>query len=323
MLLIGTVLPVSGTSLIDNTTTCNVSGNTLYVGGSGEGNYSSIQDAIDDSADGDTVYVYDDSSPYYESLAINKEITLLGEDREKTIIDGLKEFNTIVNISADSVTISGFTIQNCNDTEYGGRGIDIKEGDYISINNNILSTSDKPYGNSDGIWDHYRPLGNKYINITNNLFINNDWAIYFIHSPFATIQNNIFYNNSAGIKCSGSTKIQNNLIDGCKYIGISVDGESNIISKNTISNQKTTGLRVVAGIMLSGSNNQVINNNLINNERNAICFDTLPWENKCVGNYWDNWIGFKYSQLDFLPYWGRYLFWFIIDWHPASEPYDI
>ena len=33
-------------------------GKTLYVGGSGEGNYTKIQDAINDSSDGDTVFVY-------------------------------------------------------------------------------------------------------------------------------------------------------------------------------------------------------------------------------------------------------------------------
>jgi hypothetical protein len=44
----------------------------LYVGGTGEGNYSRIQDAIDDAVDGDTVFVYDDSSPYYEHIRINK-----------------------------------------------------------------------------------------------------------------------------------------------------------------------------------------------------------------------------------------------------------
>jgi len=30
--------------------------NILYVGGSGEGNYSSIQDAIDNASDGDTIF---------------------------------------------------------------------------------------------------------------------------------------------------------------------------------------------------------------------------------------------------------------------------
>jgi len=54
-------------------------GDWLYVGGSGLGNYSKIQDAIDNASDEDTVFVYDDSSPYYENLEIDKSIKLLGE----------------------------------------------------------------------------------------------------------------------------------------------------------------------------------------------------------------------------------------------------
>jgi len=34
-------------------------GKTLYVGGTGEDNYTTIQDAIDDASEGDTVFVYD------------------------------------------------------------------------------------------------------------------------------------------------------------------------------------------------------------------------------------------------------------------------
>ena len=34
-------------------------GNILFVGGSGAGNYTNIQDAINDSVDGDTIFVYD------------------------------------------------------------------------------------------------------------------------------------------------------------------------------------------------------------------------------------------------------------------------
>ena len=61
-------------------------GNTLYVGGSGPNNYTSIQDAIDNASDGDTIYVY--SGIYYENVVINKRINLIGEDRNGTIIDG-------------------------------------------------------------------------------------------------------------------------------------------------------------------------------------------------------------------------------------------
>ncbi|MCK4364634.1 MAG: hypothetical protein KAW45_01145 [Thermoplasmatales archaeon] len=43
MFLIGTFLPISGTVIIDKTTSSNISGNTLYVGGDGPRNYSKIK----------------------------------------------------------------------------------------------------------------------------------------------------------------------------------------------------------------------------------------------------------------------------------------
>ena len=64
ILLITTVFPVSGNELMGEMSISNSFGNTLYVGGSGPKNYSTIQEAINDASDGDTVFVYDDSSPY-------------------------------------------------------------------------------------------------------------------------------------------------------------------------------------------------------------------------------------------------------------------
>ena len=80
MLLIATVLPVSGNALMERTSISTSFGNTLYVGGSGSGNYTSIQEAIDETEDGDTVFVYDDSSPYYEIIFVgdDKSIKLMG-----------------------------------------------------------------------------------------------------------------------------------------------------------------------------------------------------------------------------------------------------
>jgi hypothetical protein len=63
-------------------------GKILYVGGSGPNNYTSIQDALNEANEGDTIFVYNDSSPYYENLIINKSIKLIGENRDTTIIDG-------------------------------------------------------------------------------------------------------------------------------------------------------------------------------------------------------------------------------------------
>ena len=59
-------------------------GVTRFVGGSGPGNYTSIQDAINDSSDGDIVFVY--TGTYYESLIVDKAIHLLRENKYSTVI---------------------------------------------------------------------------------------------------------------------------------------------------------------------------------------------------------------------------------------------
>ena len=87
MLLISTVvLPVSGTLTVDRTSKPLLYRGTLYVGGSGPGNYSTIQSAINDAVDDDTVFVYDDSSPYNENVVVDKSIELTGEDKNTTIM---------------------------------------------------------------------------------------------------------------------------------------------------------------------------------------------------------------------------------------------
>jgi len=107
------VIPSTGTTDVKQITMPTSSGNTLYVGGSGPNNYTKIQDAIDDASDGDTVFVYDDSSPYYEHVVIGytKSINLVGEDRNTTVIDGGGNGH-VVEICEPEVNISGFTIQN-------------------------------------------------------------------------------------------------------------------------------------------------------------------------------------------------------------------
>ena len=84
-------------------------GKTLYVGGLGPDNYTKIQDAIVNASDDDTVFVFDDSSPYYENIMIDKSINLIGENKNTTIIDGSRK-DDVVHINADSVKLSFFTI---------------------------------------------------------------------------------------------------------------------------------------------------------------------------------------------------------------------
>ncbi len=85
------------------------SADTFTVGSSGC-DYTKIQDAVDDVDEGDTIFVYNGS--YTENVWINnKDLTIEGEDREATIIDGGGSGDCIRVDSAD-VIISGFTIQN-------------------------------------------------------------------------------------------------------------------------------------------------------------------------------------------------------------------
>jgi parallel beta-helix repeat protein len=83
-------------------------GTWLYVGGSGPGNYTKIQDAINASVDGDTVFVY--SGFYPECLLIKESIRVFGEDRDTTVVGVNKSSADLVWILADNVTFKGFTI---------------------------------------------------------------------------------------------------------------------------------------------------------------------------------------------------------------------
>jgi pectin methylesterase-like acyl-CoA thioesterase len=93
LLSIGIIILFIGMSLSSSTgfdlekKSIPLDGKTLYVGGSGPGNYTKIQDAIDNASDGDTVFVY--SGKYEErDIIVNKSISLIGENKETTIVDG-------------------------------------------------------------------------------------------------------------------------------------------------------------------------------------------------------------------------------------------
>ena len=109
---------VSGINIqIEETTSSR--GNTLYVGGSGEGNYTRIQDAINNASDGDTVFVY--NGTYDEYLIINIRINLIGESTHNTIVTTNASL-AVITISTDHVKVQGFTISKKSPhsrTEYG------------------------------------------------------------------------------------------------------------------------------------------------------------------------------------------------------------
>ncbi|UCD12997.1 MAG: hypothetical protein JSW60_05370, partial [Thermoplasmatales archaeon] len=73
-------------SILPVTTGVRLTGNIFYVGDNGSGNYSSIQDAIDNASGGDTINVF--NGLYNENIILNKSINLVGENKDSTIING-------------------------------------------------------------------------------------------------------------------------------------------------------------------------------------------------------------------------------------------
>jgi parallel beta-helix repeat protein len=71
--------------------------------------YPTIQEAINAANPGDTVFVK--AETYYENVVINKSISLVGEDKRYTIIDG-KGIATAIHVEANNVYLTNFTIRN-------------------------------------------------------------------------------------------------------------------------------------------------------------------------------------------------------------------
>ena len=235
-------------------------GNTLFVGGSEPGNYTKIQDAIDDASDGDTVFVYDDSSPYYENIIIDKTINLIGENKDATIIDGGGA--TVVWILANNVSISRFTIQT------GQYGIRLISSGTLIFENTII------YNGLDGIY----MTNSSYNTISNNIIQYNHYGIYLHRSQLQ--RGSCLYNN-----------ITNNTISNNNYQGIqlSLYQKYNSVIGNTIVNNKGYGIKICC----ASYSNIVYHNTFKDNGYNAYDQNSNTWDNgyPSGGNYWDDYNG--------------------------------
>lgn len=224
----------------------------LYVGGTGPGNYSSIQAAIDEASYGDTVFVY--NGTYYGKILIDRTISLIGENKDITIIDGnLSEI--VVYIIADNVSISGFTITN---GSYPGIKIESK---YVTVQDNNIS----------GNWGY-----GILLNVTSRNNIINS--------------NNISKNEYYGIymDVSGDNNITNNIISDDHQYGVWLfHSDNNIICNNNISGYdgNTVPYYGNKGIYLKYSSNNIINNNnIMGNGYEGIYLERSSNNNTLDGN---------------------------------------
>jgi len=182
------------------------SARTIIVDDDGEGDHTSIQDAVNASEDGDTIQVR--SGSYLGNLVLNRSVQLQGSSQISTIIYG-DGAGDVVTVTADGAVVSGFLITVAGDVISGtGTGL-VVEGDDTIIAN--TTCSNKSYG----IWvrraDNASLTGNtcslnvkdgilveasQNISMTNNVCYLNDVAgISLRHSEGAIITNNTLDTN--------------------------------------------------------------------------------------------------------------------------------
>ncbi|MCK4366985.1 MAG: right-handed parallel beta-helix repeat-containing protein [Thermoplasmata archaeon] len=232
----------------------DVKATTLYVGGAGPGNYTTIQSAIDDANPGDSVYVH--SGTYYESITIFKTLSLIGEDRDTTVINGTAT-GDVVHVTADWVNVTGFTIANSGPGYYDS-GIEL----YYVQNCNVAGSN----------------------------FSNNEFGIYLYHSSSNRIASNNASVNKYGItlRYSVNNLIINNTASTNAQSGIQLwYSDNNTLSNNTaLSNE-------VNGIDLGDSNNNTVANNSISDNWGGILIIDGSDRNTVVNNiaFSNNWSG--------------------------------
>ncbi|MCK4367998.1 MAG: right-handed parallel beta-helix repeat-containing protein [Thermoplasmata archaeon] len=268
---------------------------TRYVGGTDSGNYTTIQGAIDDANPGDTIYVY--SGTYYEHVVVSKSLILVGEDRSTTVIDGEEKSwpsGHVVEVTAEKVSISGFTIQNISNWS--------PSGEPVVGPSSILLNSVSGCNITDNALIDIHWLGLALYNSSGNILSNNIIArphnggsgIYLDGSSDNMVRDNMITNASHGIslhRSSNGNTITNNSISLAEGFSIVIYSSDNIVTENIITN----GYRGI-WLRVCSTDNTIYHNSFINNTFQADIEPHLfnnTWDNgyPSGGNYWNNYIG--------------------------------
>jgi parallel beta-helix repeat protein len=254
-------------------------GNWLYVGGSGPGNYSSIYEALMYVEDGDTIFVYR-SMHNSGGFTINKSINLIGEEKDGTRI--YQGFPYVIKVTADNVTIKGFTITDGSGLYWENAAL------YVTSDNNVFT--DLRFLSNDGNAIFLKASnGNR---ISKNIFQRNRYAINCEHSI-----NNIIINNSlgpGGIFLYGSSSNNTIAYNQIRWNnpGIGLEQSSNNIIEGNFIQSNTVGI----GLYLSHSN--IVKKNIIYGNQLGIDLSNsganLFTENSFILNtdhayFWNNW----------------------------------
>jgi len=190
--------------------------------------FSSIQAAINNATPGDTVFV--SQGIYYENIVVDKSVSLVGENKKTTIIDG-KGLGSVIIISGGRVEISGFTLRNSG-VGWPRSGIQLRASSYINtISDNIIQD------NNMGILIE-SSVGNT---LGGNNITANHYGIYIYNSWENTVSNNVVLYNWVGVVFSLSYEniFEGNLVKDSDNLGVSVSSshDNDFYYNNFVNNK--------------------------------------------------------------------------------------
>jgi parallel beta-helix repeat protein len=287
--------------------------------------YPTVQAAVGNASAGDTVFVkegiYNSSIFGYDGIFIDKPISLIGQDSQRTVISRpyYKYSDNVIRIAADDVTISGLTITS---SHLIGIRIESSSGSNIQpsgiriIGNNILGQNAGviTYGGEDYVISQNNITGNDQglsfsssnsIISDNNIAENGMYGLSIGACQSVTVKgNNIrsngFYTNpgmpssnsvpdQGGLSLGGSGihVYENNITENAIGIQFYLSNNSVVSNNNILGNQVGVNLENVMLFVPNhdlGSGNKIHNNNLIGNDKNAFVWHSHRYWNVTAYN---------------------------------------